>query len=204
MPAPTPPISPQDASDEANAASIALMQRVKAGDQGAFAELVRLHQQAVIGSAARMLGNLDDAHDIAQQVFIRIWKSAPRYEPSAKFTTWMFTILRNLVFNEHRRRDRHPAESLDANAEEYGTQLADGGMSPDASAREKELREAIDAAIQALPEAQRMAVILRRYEDLPYEEIATVMDMSLSAVKSLLFRARSELRDRLRQFLDAD
>jgi RNA polymerase sigma-70 factor (ECF subfamily) len=189
--------NPADADDQ-NDRSVALMALVKTGDHAAFTELVKLHQTAVIGTAYRMLGTQEDAQDLAQQVFVRIWKSAPRYEASAKFTTWMFTILRNLAFNEYRRRSRHPAQSLEASEEDFGQQLVDHQtVSADAALGQKELEAAVDAAIKALPEKQRLAVSLRRYEDLPYEEIAVILEMTVSAVKSLLFRARAELREML-------
>ena len=95
------PTAREEVSDEDN---VALMARVKEGDERAFERLVEIHQGAVIGTVTRMLGNVEDAHDVAQQVFIRVWKSAPRYEPTAKFTTWLYTIMRNLVFNEMRRQ----------------------------------------------------------------------------------------------------
>ena len=90
-----------------------LMTRVARGDTTAFEQLVEGHQALVTGTVARMLGNNSDVEDLAQQVFIRVWKSAPRYTPSAKFTTWLLTITRNLVFNEARRRKRHPADTLE-------------------------------------------------------------------------------------------
>jgi RNA polymerase sigma-70 factor (ECF subfamily) len=193
---PSPPI-PADA-DDLNDRSVALMALVKIGNHAAFTELVKMHQAAVIGTAYRMLGTQEDAQDLAQQVFVRIWKSAPRYEASAKFTTWMFTILRNLAFNEYRRRGRHPAQSLEASEEDFGQQLVDHQtVSADAVLGQKELEAAVDAAIKALPEKQRLAVSLRRYEELPYEEIAVILEMTVSAVKSLLFRARADLREML-------
>lgn len=193
----TSPASVPDA-DALNERSLALMALVKTGDHTAFNSLVQLHQSSVLGAAYRMLGSQEDAQDLAQQVFVRIWKSAPRYEASAKFTTWMFTILRNLAFNEYRRRSRHPAQSLDASAEEFGQELEDQQtIAADVALGQKELEAAVDAAIQALPEKQRLAVSLRRYEDLPYEEIAVILEMTVSAVKSLLFRARNDLRTML-------
>ena len=93
------------------------MARIKQGDTEALRELIEAHQHRVIGTVAKMLGDDSDAEDIAQQVFIRVWKSAARYEPTAKFTTWLFKITRNLVFNELRRRKRHLAHSLDAATE---------------------------------------------------------------------------------------
>ena len=175
------------------AQDLAWMQRVKQGDRDAFGELVEAHQARVIGTVARMLGpETMDAEDIAQQVFLRVWKSAARYEPTAKFTTWLFTITRNLVFNESRRRKNRPTTSLDAPAsfsdEDAGPrQFADESTpSPEAALLEQEMKGAIDAAIAELPEQQRMAVVLRRYEEMPYEEIARVLDLTVPAVKSLL------------------
>lgn len=191
-----------DQAEQLNTRSLALMALVKTGDHRAFEELVGLHQNSLIGTAMRLLGNLDDAHDLVQQVFVRIWKSAPRYEPTAKFTTWMFTILRNLAFNEYRRRGRHPVQSLEADSEDFGHQIQDQNTaSPDEGALQNELERAIDEAILSLPETQRIAVSLRRFEDLPYEEIAEILNMSLSAVKSLLFRARNDLREKLKGYL---
>lgn len=187
--------------------SIRLMLRVKAGDTHAFQQLVELHQHALIGTAARMLGNLDDAHDIAQQVFLRVWKSAPRYEPSAKFTTWLFTIMRNLVFNEIRRRGRRKEVSIDHETDDEAPkqQYADlTAPAPDHLTQQEELQSALDQAIAALPEKQRLAVVLRRQEDMPYEQICEILHMSLPAVKSLLFRARAELRKHLAAYLGED
>ncbi|MBV6499185.1 MAG: hypothetical protein CJBNEKGG_01636 [Prosthecobacter sp.] len=186
--------------------SVRLMLRVKEGDVRAFERLVEMHQGIIIGAAARMLGNLDDAHDIAQQVFLRVWKSAPRYEPTAKFTTWLFTIMRNLVFNETRRRARRretPLESdHDSDAGPQRQFIDPGAISPDHQVQHEELEKALEKAMSALPEKQRIAVILRRHEEMPYEEICEVLKMSLPAVKSLLFRARLEMRKHLAAFLD--
>ncbi len=195
----------EEDAEASNAHHVALMQRVKVGDIAAFEELVVIHQHAVIGTVAKMLGSPNDAEDIGQQVFIRIWKSAKRYKPQAKFTTWMFTITRNLVFNEMRRRQRKPAVSMNEREEEYHLATPDDkAIAPDDAALQRELEDAVDAAIQALPEKQRMAVVLRRYEELPYEEIAGILDLSLPAVKSLLFRARAQLKENLQHYLDGD
>lgn len=178
------------------------MERAGAGDQRAFEQLVERHQRLVVGTAGRMLGSGSDAEDIAQQVFVRVWKNVKRYEPRAKFTTWLLKITRNLVFNELRRRSRHPQVPLQAESEDEERPLKDEqAIPPDASLLGQELQQAVDAAIAALPETQRMAVILRRYEDLSYEEIAEALDQSVSAVKSLLFRARTELRQSLQRYL---
>jgi len=180
----------------------ALMERIGAGDHAAFRTLVERHQNAVIGTVAKMLGNPSEAEDIAQQVFLRIWRNAKRYRPDAKFTTYLFTITRNLVFNETRRRSRKKEVSSDER-EEHSNQLVEASpdRQPDAELLQAELQKAVDDAIAALPEAQRMAVVLRRYEQLSYEEIADVLSLSVSAVKSLLFRARTTLRDALSGYL---
>ena len=219
-----PPPSPVSASGQEgdgsfNAAltndeqDIIWMMRVRTGDRHAFAELVEYHQQRVVGTVARMLGaDAADAEDIGQQVFLRVWKSAARYEPTAKFTTWLYTITRNLVFNELRRRKHRPVSSLDAEPTD-GTFSGGGDCAarledtqapaPDATLLHAELQGAINAAIAQLPETQRMAVVLRRYEELSYEEIAGVLGLSVPAVKSLLFRARVVLRERLAGYLES-
>jgi RNA polymerase sigma-70 factor (ECF subfamily) len=183
--------------------SALLMLRVKEGDVKAFEKLVELHQSAIIGTVARMLNNVDDAHDIAQQVFLRVWKSAPRYEPTAKFTTWLFTITRNLVFNETRRRSRRKEVPIEPETDDdQPRQFANlSTPGPDEQAQQDELSQALDRAIAALPEKQRLAVVLRRHQELPYDQLCGILKMSLPAVKSLLFRARNELRKSLAAYL---
>jgi RNA polymerase sigma-70 factor (ECF subfamily) len=188
-------------SDE-DAEDVRLMKLVSYGDTSAFETLVERHQSLVGGTVAHMLGSNSDVEDIAQQVFIRVWKSARRYVPRAKFTTWLLKITRNLVFNELRRSKRHAHIPLqtDPGAEEFPVK-DEVNPAPDVSLLETELQQAIDDAIAQLPESQRMALILRRYEQLSYEEISEVLDLSVPAVKSVLFRARTELRARLSKYL---
>jgi len=179
-----------------------LMERVGKGDHSAFRSLVERHQDAVVGTVAKMLGNYSEAEDIAQQVFLRLWKHAKHYRPDAKFTTYLFTITRNLVFNESRRRSRRKEVSSDAREENSNlTVQASPDCQPDAAILQAELQIKVDQAIAALPEVQRMAVVLRQYEQLSYEEIAEVLNLSVSAVKSLLFRARTTLRESLASYL---
>ena len=160
------------------------------------------HQALVAGTVGRMLASNSEVEDIAQQVFVRVWKSAHRYEPRAKFTTWLLKIARNLVFNEMRRQKRHTATPLQIDPDGEEMQLRDvRGATPAASLLQDELQRAIESAIAELPETQRMAVVLRRYEELSYEEIANVLEQSVPAVKSLLFRARTELRVKLKAYL---
>lgn len=181
---------------------VRLMQLVGRGDMGAFEQLVERHQTLVAGTVARMLGSNSDVDDIAQQVFIRVWKSAGRYVPRAKFTTWLLKITRNLVFNELRRSKRHTHVPLQPDPSVDELPLKDeSNPAPDASLLEAELQRTIEHAIMKLPETQRMALILRRYEEFSYEEIGEILSLSVPAVKSVLFRARTELRARLSKYL---
>jgi RNA polymerase sigma-70 factor (ECF subfamily) len=189
-------VDPSIISEETTEPEIEWMARVKAGDMEAFRLLVEAHQSRVIGTITKMLGSDAEAEDLAQQVFIRIWKSAPRYQPTAKFTTWLFRITRNLVFNELRRK-RHFIDQI----EDIAEPAERPDKEPDQMLLEGELQGAILEAINQLPESQRMAIILRRYEEMPYEEIADVMGTTVPAVKSILFRARAELRERLAKYL---
>jgi RNA polymerase sigma-70 factor, ECF subfamily len=195
------PEPPARSGDDAE--DVRLMRLVAGGDTGAFEQLVERHQALVAGTVARMLGSNSDVEDIAQQVFIRVWKSAGRYVARAKFTTWLLKITRNLVFNEMRRTKRHPHMPVQIEPEAEAIPLKDeGAASPDATLLQSELQKAIEDAIGLLPDTQRMALVLRRYEELSYEEIADVLDLSVPAVKSLLFRARTELRERLKNYLE--
>jgi len=190
------------ARSEDDAEDVRLMRLVSGGDATAFEQLVERHQALVAGTVARMLGSNSDVEDIAQQVFIRVWKSAGRYVARAKFTTWLLKITRNLVFNEMRRAKRHPHLPVQIEPEADEIPLKDEATAtPDATLLQAELQAAIEKAITLLPETQRMAIVLRRYEELSYEEIADVLDLSVPAVKSLLFRARTELRARLKDYL---
>ena len=189
-------------TSEEDAKDVRLMRLVSAGETVAFEELMERHQRLVAGTVARMLGSNSDVEDIAQQVFVRVWKSAKHYVPRAKFTTWLLKITRNLVFNELRRRSRHPHLPLQVDSEGDERPLKDEhATAPDASLLEQELQHAIETAIAQLPETQRMALVLRRYDQLSYEEIAEILGQSVPAVKSLLFRARTELRTRLSRYL---
>ena len=187
-------------------ADAALMLRVKRGDVTAFEQLVEKYKQPIVNLAYRMLRDLDEAEDLAQNVFVRVYQSAHRYEVSAKFSTWIFTIARHLCLNEIRRRTRHPAESLDGNPMENEDaaprQFEDiKTFSPPQAFLHSELEGKIQEALGDLPEKQRMALTLCRQDELSYEEIADVLECSLSATKSLIHRARETLKSKLKPYL---
>lgn len=183
-----------------------LMLRVKRGDREAFGELVAHYQQPILNLVYRTLGDLTEAEDLAQQAFVQAFRAAQRYRQDARFSTWLYTIARNLCLNELRRRSRHPAESLDAATAEsehrVPLQVEDRGQAPppDTTLR-KELEQKIAEALQALPPNQRMAVLLCRDEDLSYEDIARVLGCTVSATKSLIHRGRETLKHRLKAYL---
>lgn len=184
----------------------ALMLRVREGDREAFAELVEKYQRPVISILYRTLPDAAEAEDLAQHVFLQVYKSAHRYEVTAKFSTWIFTIARNLCLNEIRRRSRHPAQSLDetfaADEDQPVRQYEDVKThSPPDTMLHGELEEKISAAIAALPVNQRTALLLCRQEELSYEEIAEVLGCSLPATKSLIHRARETLKEKLKPYL---
>lgn len=184
----------------------ALMLRVKQGDAAAFTQLVEKYKQPIVNLVWRTVRDETEAEDIAQNVFVQAWKSAPRYQATAKFSTWLFTIARNLCLNEFRRRSRHPAESLDQMRDDSDDQplfqVVDKRIrGAQDELLQGELEHKVDAAIDALPENQRIALALCRQEELSYEEIAEVLGCSLSATKSLIHRARETLKARLKPYL---
>lgn len=187
--------------DPDNERDIALMARIATGDEAAFRALVERYQHVVVGMIAKMLNDPTEAEDLAQRVFLRVWKHAKRWKPEAKFTTYLFTIARNLTYNESRRRSRKKEVSADQRSEDFGSESpADSRIEPDAETLRNEMHDEIDRAIASLPENQRAAVVLYAYESLPYEEIAKVLGTSVSSVKSLIFRGRTTLRDKLAHF----
>jgi RNA polymerase sigma-70 factor (ECF subfamily) len=181
----------------------ALMLRVKQGDTAALEDLMNRYKQPVINLIARMISDPAEAEDLAQNVFVQVYRAASKYTPSARFSTWIFTIARNLALNEIRRRSRHRAESMDAapNADNP-PQYADPTItSPPEALLRGELERKVEEAVAGLPENQRTALILCQRDELSYEDIAEVMGTSLSATKSLIHRARETLKARLKPYL---
>jgi RNA polymerase sigma-70 factor, ECF subfamily len=187
-------------------ADAALMLRVKQGDPAALASLVDKYKGPVINLAWRMLQDATEAEDMAQNVFVQVYRSAHRYRISSKFSTWLFTIARNLCLNELRRRNRHRAQSLEAaglsEPDHPPLQVEDPKlMGPGENLLQNELSAKVEEALAALPENQRTAILLCRQEELSYEDIAEVLGVSVSAVKSLIFRGRETLKSRLKPYL---
>ena len=186
----------------------ALMLRVKQGDMAAFTELVDKYKQPVMNVAYRMLHDATEAEDLAQAVFVQVFKAADRYRVSSKFSTWLFTIARNLCLNEIRRRGRHQVESMDApHPEQEDQPLRQFEDKQTASPPERllhgELEAKIEQALAELPESQRLAIVLCRQEELSYEEIARVLRCSVSATKSLIHRGRETLKQKLKPYLQS-
>lgn len=184
----------------------ALMLRVKQGDGSAFEELVEKYKQPVMNLVYRTLPDATEAEDLAQHVFLQVYKSAHRYEVSAKFTTWLFTIARNLCLNEIRRRSRHPADSLDEtyadNDEQPIRQVEDAKtFSPPDTMLHGELEHKIEEALAELPEKQRTAILMCRGDELSYEDMAKILECSVSATKSLIHRGRETLKQKLKPYL---
>jgi RNA polymerase sigma-70 factor (ECF subfamily) len=184
----------------------ALMLRVKRGDEAAFVELVDKYKQPVMNLVFRIVRDATEAEDLAQNVFLQVYKSAHRYEVTARFSTWLFTIARNLCLNEIRRRSRHPADSLESTQseteEQPARQFEDRRTAlPAESLLQSELEQKISQAVADLPEPQRTALLLCRQDDLSYEEIAAVIGCSLSATKSLIHRGRETLKLKLKPYL---
>jgi len=183
-----------------------LMLRVKRGDMAAFTELVEKYKQPVINLIYRTIRDATEAEDLAQNVFVQVHKSAHRYKVSAKFSTWLFTIARNLSLNEIRRRSRHPADSLDETFHDDEShpvrQVEDvKNFSATENLLQSELQEKLDSALAQLPENQRTAILLCQQDELSYDEIAEVLGCSLSATKSLIHRGRETLKQQLKPYL---
>ncbi len=187
-----------------NLSSEELMARIGKGDEDAFEILVKRHQTPILNLVYRFIGDRTQARDLAQEVFIRVWQSAKTYEPKAKFTTWIYRITANLCFNElksARRRKWFSFNRSDENGEHaFEDSLSDNAPSAEDLLLEKERSRQISDALQNLPENQRMALILKRYEGLSYQEIARVIGCSVSAVESLLVRAKRTLQEKMKNF----
>jgi RNA polymerase sigma-70 factor (ECF subfamily) len=182
-----------------------LMLRVRDGDEKAFAKLVERYQDRVLGLAYRYLAERGSAEDLAQEAFLRVYRAKERYEPTAKFSTWLYRIVVNLCLNEIRYRKGRPAMSLAVVTEtssNLNVDLADKSEpEPGKTLEDEELSIRIREIISGLPESQRIAILLNKFEGLSYQEVAEAMDTTVTAVKSLLTRARVNIKERLVPYL---
>jgi RNA polymerase sigma-70 factor (ECF subfamily) len=185
---------------------VARMLRVKGGDDGAFAELVAGHQTGVRQQLFLMVGDRDDAEDLAQEVFLRVYRHRDRYRPAAKFVTWLYHIVRNVGRNALRTRRRRPTLPLGAPmpADAAERELLPPDERTEAPSRPMErgeLRQVVRTALGGLHRRQRDALFLQQFEDRSYLEIADRLALSPKAAKSLLYRARNQMREALEPYL---
>ena len=185
-----------DARDRAD------MEKLQSGNDAALNDLMERHATPVFHFLCRLTGHEDDANDLAQETFVRVFKSSGSFRTNEKFSTWLFTIAANLARNHFRWRSRHPAISLDAeNAETeqtLGSTLPSDAPAPNEQALVAERADAIRAAVGKLPEDMREVIVLCEWEELSMAEAATILETTPKAVESRLYRARGILRDRLK------
>jgi RNA polymerase sigma-70 factor (ECF subfamily) len=192
---------------EARDPDVRLMLQVRDDVQGAFEVLVERYQHRLVGIMVHVIGRAEEAEDLTQEVFLRIYRARKGYRPRAKFSTWLFTIANNLALNHLREKGRNPSAAAGGaglgsseNPPVAGRVAAREGT-PSAQLRKVELSDVVREALDILGEDQKVAVLLNKFEDMSYAEIAEVMGRSEAAVKSLLARARNHLRERLEPYL---
>jgi RNA polymerase sigma-70 factor (ECF subfamily) len=180
------------------------MGRIAEGDEDAFEILVNRHQTSVLNLIYRFIGDRTQAKDLVQEVFIRVWHAAKTYKPEAKFTTWLYRITTNLCLNELKSARRKKWFSFNRSDEDgehtFEETLVDSALSAEDLLLEKERSRQISNALQSLPDNQRMALVLKRYDDLSYQEIAQIIGCSVPAVESLLVRAKRGLQEKLKNY----
>ena len=189
---------------------VRLMIGVRDDQPGAFEELVEAYQSRLVGIMHHLVGSAEEAEDLAQEVFLRVYRARKKYRARCKFSTWLFTIANNLALNALRSRQRKPAVPLNvSDSGPLGPRPAeqlvrDRSAQPVQHLQERELAAIVQKALAGLNERQRLAVVLNKFEDMSYEEIAEVMRLTTKAVKSLLSRARCNLRDVLAPYIYMD
>jgi RNA polymerase sigma-70 factor (ECF subfamily) len=190
---------------------VQLMLAYQAGDEDAFDRLVETYSSQVFALLTRFLGTRSAREDLVQEVFLRVIRARERYQPAARFSTWIYRIVFNLSVNETQRSSGKEWRALDAGPRS-DFESSDGlaqyddptQLEPSAELERDDVVYAVRAAIWKLPEQQRMALILAKYHELPYTEIAVVLGSSEKAVKSLVHRARENLRESLSPYLQGE
>ena len=188
---------------------VRLMQGVRVDEPGAFEQLVERYQRRLVAILHHLVGNSDEAEDLAQEVFLRVYRARTKYRARSKFSTWLFTIANNLAMNSLRSRHRKRVVSLTIRdsgplGARPAEQMARERSGPVQRVQRQELATIVQEALTKLNERQRMAVVLNKFEDMNYAEIAEVMKLSMKAVKSLLSRARVNLRADLEAYIHMD
>jgi RNA polymerase sigma-70 factor, ECF subfamily len=188
---------------------VRLMLDVRDGNAAAFEELVLRYQGRLLTVLRHLVGNREQAEDLAQEVFLRVYRARESYQPDAKFSTWLYTIAHHAAANALRSQSRRPEVTIQArDSGPMGARpldrmlLASSGQMPARQLAKAELREIVGMALESLSERQRMAVLLSKFEDMSYADIGEVMEMSPQAVKSLLSRARENLREVLQPYVE--
>jgi RNA polymerase sigma-70 factor, ECF subfamily len=189
---------------------VRLMYRVRDDEPGAFEQLVQQYQHRLVAVMHHLVGNLAEAEDLAQEVFLRVYRSRKKYLARSKFSTWLFTIANNLALNSLRARQRKPVVPLQSSdSGPFGPRpveqlVRDHHSGPMQRMQREELAAVIQQALASLNERQRVAVVLNKFEDMNYVEIADIMGLTTKAVKSLLSRARMNLRSALANYIFMD
>jgi RNA polymerase sigma-70 factor, ECF subfamily len=180
---------------------VQLMLKAAEGNLQSFEELVLKHQKAVLNAAYRYTGNPSVAEELTQDVFVRVFRAAKSYRPEARFSTWLFTIVRNVCMN-YKTREGKQDHQMDA--DNNLVEISQNQENPEQRAIRRELELKIQKAIMSLPESLRMPLILSQFQQMPYEEIAKALELSVAAVKVRIHRARNALAERLIAFEKPD
>lgn len=197
------PASLDSSADE----DLALMERVKEGDSDAFNRLMEKHEKTVINLVYRFTGDRQSAEDLAQEVFLRVYRAAGRFQARAKFFTYLYKVTLNLCRNAREKNKRRRHSSLDSPGKEDDQgrrEVEDPGGSAEDQVSQKELARVVREAVLSLPEDQKEVVILQRYQGLQYEEVAEALGISVAAVKSRIHRAKLNLKKQLAPYVKAN
>ncbi|HEV2436147.1 MAG TPA: RNA polymerase sigma factor [Verrucomicrobiae bacterium] len=199
------PSSPEASAQQANARDRADMERLAAGHDAALNDLMERHATPVFHFLCRMLGNEDDANDLAQETFVRVFRARAGFRPNEKFSTWLYTIAANLARNQFRWRSRHRNVSLETDSPEtdqtLGSTLPANEPAPNEQALTAERAAAVRVAVDKLPGDLREAIVLCEWEERSVAEAAAILETTPKAVESRLYRARQILRERLKSWL---